>query len=195
MQVSGMILCGGLGTRMGGIDKGMVPLNQKPLVQHVIERLTPQVDEVLINANREIPNYQALGNPVYQDDVAGYIGPLAGFLIGMQHAKYDYLLTAPCDSPLIPIDLTQRLLANLIAQNAEVAVACSDGNAHPVFCLCKANLLKSLQEYVRQGGRKVSAWQKSLTYIEVDFSDQSDAFLNLNTPADLTILEVKLHAP
>lgn len=192
MQVSSIILSGGLATRMGGVDKGIISLQKKPLIQHVIDRLIPQTSEILINANREIPQYEALGYPVLQDDIAGFIGPLAGFSLGLQHAKYDYLLTVPCDSPMLPMDLTHRLQANLLAQNAEIAVASSDGNAHPVFCLCKINVLPSLLNYLHQGGHKVSTWQKSLRYIEVDFSDQSEAFVNLNTQADLTALEARL---
>jgi molybdopterin-guanine dinucleotide biosynthesis protein A len=192
MQVSSIILSGGLATRMGGVDKGLVLFQQKPLIQHVIDRLTPQTSEIIINANREIPQYEAFGYPVLQDDIAGFIGPLAGFSLGLQHAKHDYLLTVPCDSPLLPMDLADRLKANLLTQDADVAVASSDGNAHPVFCLCKTNALPSLLSYLQLGGRKVSAWQKSLHYIEVDFSDQAEAFVNLNTQADLTALEARL---
>jgi molybdopterin-guanine dinucleotide biosynthesis protein A len=192
MQVSSIILSGGLATRMGGVDKGLVTLQHKPLVQHLIDRLAPQTDEILINANRELPQYQALGYPVLQDDISGFIGPLAGFLLGLQYAKYPLLLTVPCDSPLIPTDLCARLLTQLTAQRAEIAVACSDGDAHPVFSLCLTSALPSLQTYVQQGGRKVSAWQKSLRYAEVDFSDQSDAFVNLNTLAERNTLEAKL---
>lgn len=190
MQISSIILAGGLATRMGGIDKGLLPLRKRPLVQHVADRLTPQVHEILINANRQIPQYQALGYPVLADEVIGFIGPLAGFLTGLQHAKYDYLLTVPCDSPLLPLDLAQQLLQHAMKQDAEIAVASSEGHAHPVFSLCKKSVLPSLQSYVALSGRKVSAWQKSLRYIEVDFTDQPQAFVNLNTPADLTALEM-----
>ena len=193
MQVSSIILSGGLATRMGGVDKGLVTFQHKPLVQHVIDRLTPQTDETLINANREIAQYQALGYPVLQDTVSGFIGPLAGFLLGLQHAKYPLLLTVPCDSPHIPFDLCERLLTQLSAQHAEIAVACSDGDAHPVFSLCQVSVLPSLQTYVQQGGRKVSAWQKSLRYTEVDFTDQPDAFVNVNTIAELHSLEAKIN--
>ncbi len=190
--VSATILSGGRATRMGGIDKGLVTLQNQPLIQHVIKRLTPQVDEVFINANREILQYQAFGYPVLQDSYADFIGPLAGFSLGLQHAKHDYLLTVPCDSPLLPLDLAQRLLTQLTEKNAEIAVASSYGNAHPVFCLCKKSVLPSLTDYLDSGERRVSAWQKSLAYIEVDFSDIADAFINLNTPEDLAALEFKL---
>lgn len=177
---------------MGGVDKGLIPLQQKPLVHHVIERLLSQVDEIIINANRELEQYQAFGYPVLQDETADFIGPLAGFNLGLQHGKHDYLLTVPCDSPLIPADLTARLLSNLLEHNADIAVASSDGDAHPVFCICKKEVLPSLTNYLQQGGRKVSAWQKSLNYIEVDFSDNAEAFINLNTLEDLAALELKL---
>ena len=192
MPISAIILSGGRATRMNGVDKGLVLLQSKPLIQRVIERLTPQVDEILINANRELAQYQALGYPVLQDEVEDFLGPLAGFSLGLQHAKHDYLLTVPCDSPLLPVDLVQRLMAALVEHKAEVAVASSDDNTHPVFCLCKKTVLPSLTAYLQQGERRVSAWQKSQQYIEVDFSDCNDAFTNLNTFEDLAALELKL---
>ena len=192
LAISSIILSGGRATRMGGIDKGLVLLQQKPLIQLVIECLAPQVDEILINANREITQYQAFNYPVFQDVHADFIGPLAGFSLGLQHAMHDYLLTVPCDSPLMPHDLAQRLLNALITQQADIVVASSDGNAHPVFCLCKKSVLPSLTEYLASGERRVSSWQKSLAYTEVDFSDCRDAFVNLNTFEDLAALELKL---
>lgn len=192
MPVSAIILAGGRATRMGGADKGLVQLQQKPLIQHVIKRLKPQVDEIIINANREISQYQALGYPVLCDEHADFIGPLAGFGLGLKHAKHDYLLTVPCDSPLLPPDLAKRLMQGLIENNADIAVATSNGNAHPVFSLCKKSVLPSLTAYIANGERRVSAWQKSQNYIEVDFNDNPDAFINLNTLEDLSALELKL---
>ena len=192
MNISAVILAGGLATRMKGADKGLIMLHEKPLVQHVIERLKPQVDEILINANREIASYQTFGYPVLQDEVEDFLGPLAGFSLGLQHAKYDYVLTVPCDSPLLPPDLAKRLMSALIKHNADIAVASSEDNTHPVFSLCKNSVLASLTAYLQQGERRVSAWQKSQHYIEVDFSDVSDAFTNLNTFEDLAALELKL---
>jgi len=192
MAISSIILSGGRATRMGGVDKGLVLLQQQPLVKYVISRLTPQVDEILINANREITQYQHLGYEVLQDETSDFIGPLAGFSLGLKHSKYEYLLTVPCDSPLLPLDLTDRLLAELIKNKAEIAVASSDGDAHPVFCLCKKKVLPNLTSYLLEGGRKVSAWQKSLDYIEVDFSDNADGFINLNTSEELEALQLKL---
>lgn len=193
MPVTAIILSGGLATRMGGIDKGLVELDGKPLVQHVIERLSKQAEEILINANREIAQYQRFGYPVLQDETADFIGPLAGFSLGLQQARHEYLLTVPCDSPLIPVDLSQRLLAALTSQNVDIAVATSEGDAHPVFSLCKRTVLPSLTAYLAQGGRKVSAWQKQQAYVEVDFSDQAEAFINLNTLHELDALALKLN--
>jgi molybdopterin-guanine dinucleotide biosynthesis protein A len=193
MGISGIILAGGRATRMGGVDKGLVPLQNKPLVAHVIERLTVQVDEILINANREIPQYQTFNLPVFPDESPDFIGPLAGFYVGLQQAKHEFLLTAPCDSPLLPLLLAKHLMQALRSHDSQVAVATSDGDAHPVFCLCKKEVLPSLHTFITQGGRKVSAWQKSLRYIEVDFTDCCEAFVNLNTFEDLAALALKLH--
>lgn len=193
MSISSIILSGGRAVRMNGVDKGLVLLQNKPLIQHVIARLKSQVDEILINANREIEQYEAFGLLVLQDENAEFIGPLAGFSLGLQHAKHDYVLTVPCDSPLLPLDLAERLLSGMAASRADIAVASSEENAHPVFCLMKKSVLPSLQAYIESGERKVSAWQKSQRYIEVDFSNCEEAFVNLNTFEDLAVLELKLN--
>ncbi len=193
MLISAIILSGGRATRMNGVDKGLVLLQNKPLIAHVIARLKPQVDEIFINANREIAQYETFGLPVLQDGNEEFIGPLAGFSLGLQHAKHDYVLTVPCDSPLLPLDLLERLLNSMAASFADIAVASSNKNAHPVFCLMKKNVLPSLLTYLESGERKVSSWQKSQQYIEVDFSDCSEAFTNLNTFEDLKALELSLN--
>ena len=194
MTISAIILAGGRATRMNGVDKGLILLQNKPLVTHVIERLKPQVDEILINANREIAQYEAFGLPVLKDETDEFIGPLAGFLLGLTHAEHEYVLTVPCDSPLLPLDLVARLLNGLQMAKSDIAVASSDENAHPVFCLMKKSVLPSLQGYIESGERKVSAWQKSLNYVEVAFGDNA-AFTNLNTFEDLAALEQKLNNP
>ncbi len=198
MTISAIILSGGRATRMNGVDKGLVLLQNKQLIQHVIARLKPQVDEIFINANREIAAYEAFGLPVLQDEndqgtLEKFIGPLAGFSLGLQHAKHDYVLTVPCDSPLLPLDLAERLLNGMTASRADIAVTSSDNNTHPVFCLMKKSVLPSLLAYIESGERKVSTWQKSQQYVEVDFSDCSEAFVNLNTFDDLNALELMLN--
>ena len=163
MLISAIILSGGLATRMYGVDKGLVTLQNMPLVQHVIKRLAPQVDEILINANRETAQYKTFGYPVLQDEISGFVGPLAGFSLGLKYCKHEYLLTVPCDSPNLPRNLAQRLMLNLLEHQADIAVVSSNGNVHPVFCLCKKSVLPSLTDYIAQGERRVSSWQKSRT--------------------------------
>ena len=193
MQISTIILAGGRATRMGCVDKGLISLKNKPLIQHVISRLQPQTNEILINANREIAQYEAFGLPVLQDENAEFLGPLAGICLGLKHAKHEFVLSVPCDSPLLPLDLAARLYNGMLESLADIAVASSGGDVHPVFCLMKKSVLPSLLAYIVSGERKVSAWQKSLNYIEVDFSDNSQAFTNLNTFDDLADLESKLN--
>jgi molybdenum cofactor guanylyltransferase len=190
--ISAIILSGGRATRMNGVDKGLVTLQQKPLIAHVIARLKPQVDEIFINANREIAKYEAFGLSVLKDENEEFLGPLAGFSLGLQHAKHDYVLTVPCDSPLLPLDLAERLYNGMAASRADIAVTRSDENTHPVFCLMKKSVLPSLLAYIESGERKVSTWQKSQHYVEVDFSDCAEAFTNLNTFEDLAALELQL---
>jgi molybdopterin-guanine dinucleotide biosynthesis protein A len=190
MPVSAIILAGGRATRMGGVDKGLVQFKSKPLINHVISRLTPQVDEIIINANREIAQYTTFGYQVLQDEIIDYPGPLAGILLGLKYAKNDLILCVPCDSPLLPDNLVQQLKTALIKDSADIAVATCNGNTHPVFCLCKKSLLPSLESFLAEGNRKVSAWQKSQRYVEADFSGNPDAFINLNTKEDLSALEL-----
>jgi len=185
VPISAIILAGGRATRMGGVDKGLIQLHQKPLIQHIIDRLQPQVDEILINANRELIQYQSLGYPVFSDESPDFIGPLAGFSLGLQNAKHQLVLTAPCDSPLFPFNLAQRLTQALEVHHADIAVPKVGADVHPVFSLCRKTVLSDLTAFLSNGGRKVNAWQKSLNYIEVDFSDQPDAFLNLNTAEEI----------
>ena len=189
---SSIILSGGRATRMGGVDKGLILLKNKPLIAHVIHRLQPQRDEIFINANREVSQYETFGLKVLQDENPEFLGPLAGILLGLRHAKYDLVLSVPCDSPLLPLNLVERLTKNMLESHADIAIASSDGNAHPVFCLMKKSVLPSLVDFLDAGERKVNTWQKSQKYIEVDFSDCSEAFVNLNTLEELRELELKL---
>lgn len=177
---------------MGGVDKGLVNLNGKPLVQHVIERIQPQVDEMFINANRELPAYQSFGIPVFADAQSNFIGPLAGFYVGLSQAKHPYLLTVPCDSPQLPLNMVNRLYHALNELKVDIAVANSNGHAHPVISLSRTSTLPSLMAAIDAGERKVSTWQKSLSYIEVSFDDCADAFINLNTLQDVSLLDKQI---
>jgi molybdopterin-guanine dinucleotide biosynthesis protein A len=197
--ISGIILAGGQGRRMvnantiksntNRVEKGLVNFLNKPLVTHVAARLAPQVNEIIISANNETERYAALGYPVIQDEISGFAGPLAGLHAGMKTAKNPYVLTVPCDSPLLPADLAERFSAALINSGAEIAVAKTATQIHPVFCLCSTRLRPHLEHYLDQGGRKFEAWFASLDGIAVAFDDNPQAFANINTPQDLIRLE------
>jgi molybdopterin-guanine dinucleotide biosynthesis protein A len=189
MSISGVILAGGKGRRMGGADKGLIDFLGRPMIEHVAERLKPQVGEILINANRELAHYGSLGYPVIEDEIGGFAGPLAGLHKAMQVAVHPYVLTVPCDSPLLPHNLAERLMNGLMERDADLAVAKTGGQAHPVFCLCRTALLPNLEGFLRDGGRKIDAWYSMLEVAEVQFSDNAKAFANVNTPEELVWLE------
>jgi molybdenum cofactor guanylyltransferase/molybdopterin-guanine dinucleotide biosynthesis protein MobB len=184
-SITGVILAGGQARRMGGEDKGLILFNHKPLIAHVIASLKPQVDKLIINANRNIEQYAAYKFPVINDSLDDFCGPLAGMLSAMQAIDTDYILTAPCDSPHISAQLRQRMMETLLMQQADIAVAHDGNRLQPVFCLIPCRLKTDLQNYLQQGGRKIDAWLSSHTMAVVDFSDQADTFLNVNHPEDL----------
>lgn len=189
MKITGVILAGGLARRMGGVEKGLLNFHGKPMVAHVIERIRPQVHEVLINANRELNQYESFGCPVIQDTIGGFAGPLAGLHAGMKSATHPLVLTVPCDSPLLPSDLAGRLAKALRDKHADLAVARTGRQAHPVFCLCRKSLLPDLEEFLHNGGRRIDAWYASLNVAEVQFDDCPGAFANINTLEELQELE------
>ena len=170
---------------MGGVDKGLQLLGGRPLVAWVLERLEPQVSEILISANQNIARYESFGHRVLSDEIGGFAGPLAGLERGMQAATYDLIATAPCDSPFLPRELVQKLYQALVTRCADLAVARTGTQVQPVFCLCKRSLHSHLRTYVGSGGRKIDAWYADLTVVEVPFDDQSDAFSNINTVKEL----------
>jgi molybdopterin molybdotransferase len=192
-SISGLILAGGRGTRMGQVDKGLQPFRGKTMAAHVLERLAPQVAGVAINANQNLDVYAAMGVPVWPDDLPGFAGPLAGMEAGMRRCSTPYLLTAPCDSPFLPPDLAERLLTALLDAGADLAFAVTQEpgqrpQPHPVFCLVKANLLPVLSSYLAEGGRRMDGWYKDLQVVEVLFDD-ADAFRNINTLDELRGLD------
>jgi molybdopterin-guanine dinucleotide biosynthesis protein A len=188
-RVTGLVLAGGLGRRMGGIDKGLQPLSGRPMVAHVLDRLMPQVDEVLVNANQNAARYAAFGHRVVPDEVGGFAGPLAGLHAGLKVAAHPCLVTVPCDSPFLPSDLVARLLAALLERHADVAVAKTGDQPHPVFALVRASVLPHLHDFLAGGGRKIDAWYASLAVVQVPFDDESQAFSNINTPDELAAAE------
>ncbi|KXB29544.1 molybdenum cofactor guanylyltransferase [Dechloromonas denitrificans] len=185
-KITGVILAGGLGRRMGGIDKGLQELRGQPMVHWVVERLTPQVDELLINANQNAERYAAFGHPVVPDQIPDFAGPLAGLHAALSAATHPLVATAPCDSPFLPADLVSRLLAALTAAHADLAVARTFEQPHPVFCLCKREVLPHLTEFLAGGGRKIDRWYSTLNIVEVAFDDEAAAFENINTREELS---------
>ena len=190
VAVTGIVLAGGQGRRMGSIDKGLVPLFGRPMVAHVIERLAPQVDEILINANRNVSEYMAFGHAVIPDAIGGYAGPLAGLHVGLTHAAHALIATVPCDSPFLPEDLIARLSAAMAEKSADIAVARTFDQPHPVFALVRREVLPHLTRFLQDGGRKIDAWYATLKSTEVAFDDQADAFRNINTADELTQAQV-----
>jgi molybdenum cofactor guanylyltransferase len=188
-RVTGLILAGGQGRRMGGVDKGLQPLRGRPMVAWVLERLAPQVTEVIVNANQNQAEYARLGCRVVGDEIGGFAGPLAGLQAGLKANVHPFLVTVPCDSPFLPRDLVARLHAALIANHADLAVARTGDQPHPVFSLVRESLAGHLTKFLQGGGRKIDAWYASLKVIEVPFDDQPDAFSNINTPEDLAAHE------
>ena len=176
---------------MGGVDKGLVELDGKPMVAHVLARLVPQVGDVLINANQNLDRYRALGHPVVADAVGGFAGPLAGLHAGMMQAGGEFVVTVPCDSPFLPMDLVARLRAALHEKRAQLAVAKTFDQPHPVFALVRRNVLPNLTAFLEGGGRKIDAWYAALTFVEVAFDDEADAFRNINTVDELSAAETK----
>jgi molybdopterin-guanine dinucleotide biosynthesis protein A len=199
-KITGVILAGGLGRRMEGIDKGLQELRGRPMTDWVIERFAPQVDELLISANQNSERYAAFGHRVVADRIPGFAGPLAGLHAALSAATYPLVATAPCDSPFLPADLVSRLFSALTAPgtkspqgglgpwgttSADLAVARTFDQPHPVFCLCKREVLPHLTDFLAGGGRKVDRWYATLNVVEVAFDDEAEAFANINTREEL----------
>jgi molybdenum cofactor guanylyltransferase len=191
-DITGLILCGGRGTRMGGVDKGLQNHNGIPLALHALLRLQAQVGQVMINANRNLSAYESMGAPVWTDPLADFPGPLAGWLAGLEQCRTPYLVTVPCDTPDFPADLVARLADALVKDDAEIAMAAclEDGQVRtqPVFCLLKASLLESLVVYLHAGERKIDRWTARHRCATVVF-DEPRAFFNANTPQELAQLQ------
>ena len=202
-EITGLILAGGRGSRMGGVDKGLQNFNGLPLALHTLTRLQMGgwVGQIMINANRNLSAYESFGASVWPDGLADYAGPLAGFLTGLERCETPFLVTAPCDTPLLPLDLVPRLAAALEAEDADIAmVSAPEVNAQgqvqvrsqPVFCLMRVDLLESLVKFTNEGGRKIDAWTALHKTVMVPFNlpgDDPRAFFNANTLAELRQLE------
>jgi molybdopterin-guanine dinucleotide biosynthesis protein A len=184
-DITGVVLAGGRGRRMGGVDKGLVDFAGRPLVAHVIERFAPQVGAIVINANQNVERYAMFGAPVVRDAIGGFAGPLAGLHAGLSAISTTYAVTTPCDSPFLPLDLVSRLSNELVAREAQLAVARTFDQPHPVFALTRRDVLPHLAAFLDGGGRKIDAWYATLAVIEVPFDDEADAFRNINTAEEL----------
>jgi molybdopterin-guanine dinucleotide biosynthesis protein A len=187
--ITGLVLAGGRGTRMGGVDKGLQNFHGQPLAQHALERLRPQVGNLMLSANRHLADYAAFGVPVWPDADAEFAGPLAGMLAGLAHCPTPYLATVPCDAPLFPLDLVARLAA----VDADIVVATAtdtDGiqRLQPVFCLLRADLHASLAQFLAAGGRKVGQWMAQHQCVRVAFGE-AQAFFNANTLVELVKIQ------
>lgn len=190
-EVTGLILAGGRGSRLGGVDKGLLALDGRPLVERIADRLRPQVGRLLLNANRSLDAYRALGFEVIVDPtpegVDAFAGPLAGMLAGLETIGAGWLACVPCDSPFVPADYVDRMLAAARGANAGVAMA-SCGGRQPVFALLRAGLAGDLRRSLQAGERKIDRWFSAVGMVEVDFSDRPEAFVNLNSPEDWATL-------
>jgi molybdopterin molybdotransferase len=193
-SITGLILAGGQGRRMGGADKGLQIFRGKRLVDHVYERLAPQVGGIIINANQNHDAYKTFGVRVVSDAIGNFAGPLAGLQAGLSVSRRPYLASVPCDTPFLPEDLVERLMARLNESGAELAVVRTGEWQQPVFCLVRRGVLEHLTNFLKGGGRKVDAWYASLDVVEVNFDDQVEAFSNINTHEELANLEHGAHA-
>ena len=194
VNLSAVVLAGGRATRMGGKDKGLLRFQGKPLAARICAALAPQVAELLINANRNLPQYRQLGYPVVEDRLTGHQGPLAGMHAALLQAAHPWLLTLPCDGPFVCADYARRMYAVATQENVPLAVAHDGQRAQPVYSLIHRDLAESLAQFLHSGERKIDRWHAQHPFREVDFSDQPSLFTNINTPHQLAALE-RLQAP
>ena len=187
-NVTGIILAGGKARRMAGQDKGLIEINGKAMISYVINALKPQVANILINANRNREHYEKFGYLVFSDNLNDYQGPLAGIAVAMDKSTTKFICTCPCDGPLIPHNLVKRLYTSARDQNAEISVAHDGDRMQPVYALIQCNLQDSLNTYLNSGERKIDRWFEQHQLTKVDFSDQKDCFINVNTPEDQNAL-------
>jgi molybdenum cofactor guanylyltransferase len=192
-RITGVILAGGRARRMGGVDKGLIVLNGKPMVEHILHGLRPQVATLMINANRNLEAYQELGQcPVMPDVVGNFAGPLAGMATGMQAARTEFILTVPCDSPFVTPYLAYCLFSTLENQGARLSVATDGHRIQPVFALLPCDLVTDLMAFLNAGERKIERWYKRHPAAMANLSDYADTFLNINSQEELNLIEAKL---
>ncbi|NNL06124.1 MAG: molybdenum cofactor guanylyltransferase [Gammaproteobacteria bacterium] len=188
-DITAVILSGGKGRRMDGKDKGLVELGGRPLIEYVIDAIEPQVEAIIINANRNLDTYSAYGYPVISDTLADYQGPLAGFFSALKVTKTSHIVTLPCDGPLLPDNLVDRLISALQQNDADIAVAHDGDRMQPVYSLIPRRLTASLNAFLDEGGRKIDLWYKNHRVALADFSDCPETFRNINTDEQRELLQ------
>lgn len=193
-SITGLVLAGGQARRMGGLDKGLLGVAGRPMIEYVLAGLRPQVGPLLINANRNLERYATYGHRVVPDTRVGFLGPLAGVLSALAVLETDYLLTAPCDSPLVAPDLAERLHAALVAQEADIAVAHDGQRPQPTFLLLRRGLAGDLAAFLDSGGRKIDRWFERHRLAEADMSHRPECFVNVNDPEERERIEALLHS-
>ena len=193
-QITAIILAGGQGKRMGGKDKGLVKFCSHSLIQSVIKKILPQVEHVMINANRNIAEYEAFGYPVIPDTINNFQGPLAGFMAAMNSVTTDYIVCVPCDGPMLSDELVNRLASRLQEESADIAVAHDGRRMQPVYALISTHLKNSLEKYLLSGERKIDRWYANHKVTIVDFSDIPETFININTRQERDSLQSKRNA-
>lgn len=191
-DITAVVLAGGQGQRMGGVDKGWVTFNGRPMIHHVLEQITPQVQSVIINANRSVEDYRALGHQVVEDVEAGFHGPLMGMLTGLSYAKTDWVLFVPCDVPLLPGNLVEKLYRAVVTNQVDVAVVHDGERLQPVISLVNRSLLPSLERWLAEGKRKIDRWYMQHRMVVVPFDNPEEDFMNLNTRQEVQELEQRL---
>lgn len=189
---TGVILAGGQATRMGGQDKGLIELNGSPMVQYVLDAIAPQVNKIIINANRNRDIYAHYGHEVISDEFEGFLGPLAGMASCMHKVTTPFMVTAPCDSPFVPDDLVKRLYVQMMKKDSDISVAHDGQRIQPVFVLLKTFLLDSILGFLNKGERKIDKWFEQHKLAITDFSDKPDTFININNRDELSLIESKL---
>jgi molybdenum cofactor guanylyltransferase len=190
-DITSVILAGGQGRRMGGQDKGLIEINGRVLVAILIDQLEPQVSNILINANRNRERYQGFGYPVVSDQLDDYQGPLAGFACAMNVVDTDFILTLPCDGPLLAADYVARFIASQAQTGASICVADDGKRLQPVHALIRVDLLPGLNEFLNSGDRKIDRWYAIHDFVHTDFSDRADMFRNINTPSDQESMQAR----
>ncbi len=193
-KITGVILAGGQARRMGGQDKGLIRLDDKPMIEIIIDIFRPQTATLIINANRNHDVYARYGFNIVADELSGFCGPLAGMASALRVINTDYIVTTPCDSPFIPIDLVHRLAAALAHESADISVAHNGDRMQPVFCMLKKTLRQSLHDYLASGERKIDRWFAQHKYAIADFSDKPETFYNINTRTDIENAVARLNS-